>query len=104
MERSLSVSRRRKFEMPHTYVMLIAIMLVMAALTYILPAGQFERMEINGRTMVVPNSYEVIAGNPQGLFDVLLAIPEGLRQAADISFFLFMTGGSFAIINETGAI
>lgn len=104
MEGSLSVSRRRKFEMPHTYVMLIAIMLVMAALTYILPAGQFERMEINGRTMVVPNSYEVIAGNPQGLFDVLLAIPEGLRQAADISFFLFMTGGSFAIINETGAI
>ena len=104
MERSLSSSARRRFQMPHTFVMLVGFMIIMAVLTYILPAGQFERVEMGGRVMVVPGSYEVIASNPQSLFDVLLAIPAGFGEAAHISFFLFITGGAFAIINETGAI
>lgn len=103
MERVI-VESRKKFALPHTYVMLFGFMLVMAALTYVLPAGQFVREEIAGRTAVVPGSYEVIASNRQSLFDLLKAIPAGFAQASDISFFLFITGGSFAIINETGTI
>lgn len=103
MERVI-VESRKKFALPHTYVMLFGFMLVMAALTYVLPAGQFVREEIAGRTAVVPGSYEVIASNRQNLFDLLKAIPAGFAQASDISFFLFITGGSFAIINETGTI
>lgn len=103
MERVI-VESRKKFALPHTYVMLFGFMLVMAALTYVLPAGQFVREEIAGRTAVIPGSYEVIASNRQSLFDLLKAIPAGFAQASDISFFLFITGGSFAIINETGTI
>lgn len=103
MERSLS-KPRRTFSLPHTYVMLFSFMLIMAVLTYILPSGQFQRIDIGGRTAVVPGSYAVVASNQQNLFDLLKAIPAGFAQASDISFFLFITGGSFAIINETGTI
>src|SRR5690625_5166516 len=103
MEKILSEPRRR-FRLPHTYVMLFAFMAIMAVLTYVLPAGQFQRVEVGGRTAVVPGSYQIVESNPQSLFDLLKAIPIGFGEASNISFFLFITGGSFAIINQTGAI
>lgn len=94
----------RKFSMPHTYVLLFGIMALMALLTWIVPAGEFERVVIDGRTIVVPGSYQVIESNPQGLFDLLKALPNGFAEVQNIAFFLFLTGGSFTLINETGMI
>lgn len=94
----------RKFSMPHTYVLLFGIMALMALLTWVVPAGEFERVMIDGRTVVVPGSYQIIESNPQGLFDLLKALPNGFAEVQNIAFFLFLTGGSFALINETGMI
>ncbi len=46
--------KKTSFKIPHTYVLLIGVMLVMAILTWIVPAGQFERIEQGGRT--IPNT------------------------------------------------
>ena len=43
--------KKTSFKIPHTYVLLIGVMLVMAILTWIVPAGQFERIEQAGRTI-----------------------------------------------------
>ncbi|WP_028273460.1 YfcC family protein [Atopococcus tabaci] len=94
----------RKFSMPHTYVLLFGIMALMALLTWVVPAGEFERVMIDGRTVVVPGSYQIIESNPQGWFDLLKALPNGFAEVQNIAFFLFLTGGSFALINETGMI
>ncbi|MFL2105964.1 YfcC family protein [Desemzia sp. FAM 23991] len=98
------MEKQKRSRIPHTFVTLIAFTIVMAILTYVLPAGQFERTEVNGRTVVIPNSYTVVDSNPQGLFDVLKSIPTGMTETADIIFFLFIVGGAFQLITDSGMI
>lgn len=90
--------------MPHTYVLLISVMIVMALLTWIIPAGQFEMIEQGDRTVAVPNSWHAVEANPQGLFAIINSIPRGLVESASISFFIFLIGGAFTVINETGTV
>ncbi|MBO4991691.1 MAG: YfcC family protein, partial [Firmicutes bacterium] len=97
---------KKGFKMPHTYVILIAVVLVMAICTYIIPAGQYERVEDpNTERMVVnPDNYQLVENNPTKFFDLFKSIPVGMNAASDIIFFIFCTGGAFEIMLATGAI
>lgn len=99
-----TATEKKKKGFPHTYVILLGLAVVVAILTWIIPAGQFERVDVDGRTMVVPGSYQEIASNPQTPWDFLLAIPQAFNETADIIFFIFIVGGVFQIIMATGMI
>lgn len=80
-------------------------MLIIAAIaTWILPAGEFERTQINGRTVIVPGTFHYIERNPIGPWEMLQAIPKGMAEAAPIVFFIFIIGGLLGVIEETGAL
>lgn len=91
---------------PNTLVMLSAIILILSVLTYIVPAGVFERVvdAETGRTIVVADSYHVVESSPVSVFDVFKAIPKGMGEAGYIIFFLFIIGGAFRILQATGAV
>ncbi|KAB7706715.1 putative basic amino acid antiporter YfcC [Bacillus aerolatus] len=97
---------KKKFEMPHIYVILFIMMVIMAALTYLIPAGQFDRVDapIEGRTVIEPDTFTKIEANPVGLKSFMTAIPKGLVQSADIIFFVFAAGGAFTVLMKTGII
>lgn len=80
--------------------------LLAAALSYILPAGEFERREdpATGRSVVVPGTFHRVTPSPVGLFDALVAIPKGLVDAADVIFLVFLVGGAFAVVDQTGTL
>lgn len=99
-----SYTRDFRFKMPDALVLLFGITILMMILTWIIPAGQFERIDVSGRTMIVPDSFEFIANNPQSPFDLLLSMPQAFSDASGIIFFLLITGGAFNLINATGAI
>ncbi|KPU27353.1 C4-dicarboxylate ABC transporter permease [Caloranaerobacter sp. TR13] len=103
---SVNVIEKKKFKVPHTYVILFSVIIIMAVLTYIIPAGQFERVKDpnTGRTVVDPASFHVVEQNPTKLFDLFKAVPKGMKDAASIVFFIFIVGGAFQIITATGAI
>lgn len=90
--------------MPHTYVLLFSFIIIAAILSWIVPAGQFERVMVGEREIINPDSFAHVANNPQGIFEVLKSIPRGFARTQDISYFLFVTGGAFLIINKTGMI
>lgn len=100
--------KKKKGKVPHTYVILFAMIVLMALLTYVIPAGQYQKMEIETETgpriVVDPDSYAPASSNPSKPFDVLKAFPKGLEAAQSIVFFIFIVGGSFNIVNQTGAI
>lgn len=98
------VEKLRKLRVPHTYTILISLMIIAAILSWILPAGEFVRMEVDGRSIIDPDSFTVIARNGQGIFDLLKSVPEGFARAQNIAFFLFVTGGSFHMINQSGMV
>ncbi len=88
----------------NTLVMIFAVIVLVAITTWIVPSGEYKRQIINGRTLVIPNSFEFIENKPQGIADVLASPFKGFVQAAEIIGFLLMLGGSFSIILKTGAI
>jgi uncharacterized ion transporter superfamily protein YfcC len=99
------LAKAKKFKVPHTYVILIGVIILMAILTYIIPAGVYERVKnASGRNVVDPNSFKVVENTPIEPFDMLLVLGKGLDQAREIIFFIFIVGGAFQIITATGAI
>lgn len=98
------MKRLKHLKMPHTYALLMIVIVVASVLTYVIPSGEFDRKEENGQTIVVPNSYETFASEPAHFLDIFRAIPDGLISAADIVFYVFLVGGAFGIIHQSGAI
>lgn len=97
--------KKKKFKMPHIYVILISFIIIAAITTYIIPAGVYERVAgPEGRTTIDPTSYERVDGTPVGIIGLMTAIPRGLMAAGEVIFFTFMIGGVFAVIRKTGLI
>lgn len=106
MSEQTKPEKKKFFKVPHTYVILFIVILIMAVLTYIIPAGEFVRVEDpnTGRTVVDPASFHGVDQNPTSFFDLWKSVPNGMKDAAGIIFFIFIVGGSFQIITSTGAI
>ncbi len=106
MSEQTKPEKKKIFKIPHTYVILFMVILTMAILTYIIPAGEFLRVEDpnTGRTVVDPASFENVAQNPTSFFDLWKSVPNGMTAASSIIFFIFIVAGSFNIINATGAV
>jgi uncharacterized ion transporter superfamily protein YfcC len=88
----------------NTLAMIFAVVVIVAATTWIVPGGEYNRQVRDGRTMVVPGSYTAVAAAPQGPGAVFMAPIKGFVQAAQILAFLFVIGGAFMMIQATGAV
>lgn len=97
---------KKKSRVPHTYVVLFLVVIVVALASYIIPAGQFDRVkdEHTGRNVVDPQSFRQVDSNPTTFFRLFTSVPKGMKEAQAIIFFIFIVGGSFQIITATGAI
>jgi uncharacterized ion transporter superfamily protein YfcC len=93
-------------KLPHTYVILFAMIVIAAILTWVLPAGEFTRATIKGiaKPLVVPGTYHAVAKSGAKLFDIFKSIPLGMEGAASIIFLIMLSTAGFAIISETGAL
>ncbi len=95
-----------RFHMPHTYVILTIILLITAALTYVIPAGEYERVldAASGRMVVIPDSFHYTEGVRPGFFDIFLALQRGYVSAADILFLILFAYGYIYILTENGTL
>ncbi|WP_255822174.1 YfcC family protein [Halobacillus shinanisalinarum] len=99
-----SLKQKKKWAMPDAYIIMLLIMLLAAIATYILPSGAFERVEQGDITVVVPDSFHSVDGDPTGIMDFFLSIQNGMVETAGIIFLVLIIGGTFAVIESTGAI
>ena len=97
---------KRKFKVPHTLVILFSMVILAQMLTYVIPAGTFDRVETeSGRMQVVPGSFHLTPDVPAvSPFASLMAIPKGFSGAHEIIFFVFIIGGLFAVLRSTGSL
>ena len=98
--------KKKGFSVPHTYVLILCVILVVSILTYIVPAGAYDRVEDPNTGKSVPDveSFHFVENTPVNPWAMVQAIPKGMTQAAGIAFFVFLIGGAFAMIKCTGAI
>ncbi|EQK42802.1 C4-dicarboxylate anaerobic carrier family protein [[Clostridium] bifermentans ATCC 638] len=98
------MNKQKRLVIPHTFTIIFLLIVFMAILTWIIPSGQFQRKEIDNRLVVIPNTYEYVKENPQSIDDIFRAPIDGFVDAAEIVGFVLLVGGSFGIVNKTGAI
>ncbi|SDK36282.1 YfcC family protein [Billgrantia gudaonensis] len=105
-EQALSQRKKKWYQtVPDPMVLIFMILLATYALTFVVPAGEYERVQEDGRTRVVPESFtyltDVEAISP---FDIFVAVPRGLNEASLYLFIVFIAGGLFHILQRTGAL
>ena len=88
----------------NTFAIILAIVGVVAVMTWIVPSGAYDKMEVDGRQIVVAGTYHSVPANPQGLFDVLKAPVQGFSNTAEVIVFLLFIGGVLSVVEKTGAI
>jgi uncharacterized ion transporter superfamily protein YfcC len=98
---------------PSAFTILFALILIVAGLTWIIPAGLYERVpnEALGKDAPVPGTYQTVESDPQGILDALRAPIAGFydpasyaANAIDVSLFVLVIGGFLGVVNRTGAI
>lgn len=87
----------RKLKAPNTYVIIAAIILLCAVMTWFIPGGQYVRSD-DGTI-----SYEAVDSVPQ-TWQVFTAIYHGFVKQAGIIIFILVVGGAFWLLNATGAV
>ncbi|MFX0543052.1 YfcC family protein [Roseovarius sp. S4756] len=98
---------------PTAYTILFLLIILVAVLTWIIPAGSYDRVmdDAVGREIAVAGTFQQVDPNPQGFWDVLLAPTAGFydpdsyaANAIDVALFVLFLGGFLGIVNATGAI
>lgn len=92
------------FTMPDAFIIIFSIVVLAAISTYFIPAGAYDREQVDDVTRVVPDSYSMTESSPVGLVDLFTAVPTGMVEAANIIFLIFIIGGIVHVIESTGAI
>ena len=98
--------KKRKLAQPHAYFVLFLVICLAMVMTWLIPAGNYERMmdEATGRTLVVPGTYHQVESTPVNPIQMITCIFKGFEHAAQTVFFTFF---SFIYINtifKTGSM
>jgi len=95
-----------RLRLPHPLILLLGCLLVAAVSSHVLPAGRYDRRDdpVTGRSVVVPGTYRNVPPQPVGVFQAMVAVPKGLVDAASVVFLVFLVGGAFAVVEQTGAL
>ncbi|WP_391118963.1 YfcC family protein [Psychrobacillus sp. L3] len=102
-----SKKKQKGFNFPHVYIMFILVMLLVVVLSWIVPSGQYERVQ-NPDTGITELNTENFAyvdqANPIGFMDFFTALHNGVVQSADIIVMLLFASGALYILEKSGAI
>jgi uncharacterized ion transporter superfamily protein YfcC len=117
---SAAAPQKRGFSLPSAYTILFVLIVIVAALTWIIPAGRYE-LDADGEP--IPGSYHQVDQNPQRIIvDSLMAPINGLYGiegedgsisvwnsgelfgAIDVALFILVIGGFLGVTMKTGAI
>ncbi|MBW3468089.1 YfcC family protein [Arthrospiribacter ruber] len=95
----------KRLSFPHPMIIMLAFVALATLLTYIIPSGIYERtMDPNtGREVVVQGSYSQIPNNPVGIGKMVLSVPEGIIEGAEVVVLILIIGGAFYVVEKTGA-
>jgi len=95
-----------KLRFPHPLTLLVGFIALAAAMSYVLPAGQFDRRDdpVTGRKVVVAGTYHAVPQQPVSPFQAVVAIPKGFADAASVIALVFLVGGAFGVVDKTGAL
>jgi uncharacterized ion transporter superfamily protein YfcC len=94
---------KRKFKVPHSYVIIMTLLIIVSILTYIIPAGEFLRTKDDaGKTIIDTTQFQYVEQTGVSVFEIPMMIVKSLAKQSSIIFALLIIGGAFEIVLRTG--
>jgi uncharacterized ion transporter superfamily protein YfcC len=92
--------------LPHPFLLLAGGVAVATALTWVLPAGEYDRRDdpATGRSVVVAGTYHTVDRAPVGIFAGVVAIPRGMAAAIEVLVVVLIVGGAFVVVERVGTL
>lgn len=98
-----NIKNKKKFKMPHAYVIIFIMTIFTAILANIVPAGVFDRIEDEaGNSIVVAGSYHAVEKVGCSLFDMFKSLQLGFVDGAQIIFFIIFAYAFVYILIKNG--
>jgi uncharacterized ion transporter superfamily protein YfcC len=97
---------RRAIRLPHPLVLMLGGIALAAVLTWILPAGEFDRRDdpATGRRLAVAGSYHAVETHPVGPFATVVSVPRGFAEGAEVIAVVLFVGGAWVLIDTLGTM
>jgi uncharacterized ion transporter superfamily protein YfcC len=104
--------------MPHAVVLMLGVIVAAAALTYVVPSGEFARtpagLVVPGSFRDVPKDYSTVlsaraprspgTATPAKPVAVVSSIPIGMTRSAALIVMILFIGGMFGVLEDSGAL
>src|SRR5437899_866587 len=92
--------------LPHPLVLMLGGIAVAAALTWILPAGEFDRREdpVTGRRVAIAGSYHSVESQPVGPLAAIVAVPRGFVEGGEVIAVVLFVGGAWVLVDRLGTM
>lgn len=105
------MNEKKKFVMPDSLIIVAAVVLLVAILSWVIPSGtyDYQEMDVNGtiRNVAIDGTYHEIdksEATPTTVLGFFGSFYRGCVEAADVIFVIFCCCGTFGILVKTGAI
>lgn len=102
--KKMEKKEKKKVSTINAFVIVFAVIIGCWLLSFLIAPGAFERTVMNGRTVVVPNSFHSVPKiylGPQAIFQ---AIPNGLVSSASMMFLVMLVAGCIEVYKQTGTL
>lgn len=95
--------KKNKFKMPHSYVIIFTILILASLMTYIIPAGEYERIENKAGQMIVnADVFNYLESSSVPIWRIPTIIVESMIKRSEIIFAVLIIGGALEVIISTG--
>ena len=92
--------------LPHPVILLLGAIGIAAALTWVLPAGEYERRDdpSTGRRVAIPGTYHHVEAAPIGPFRAVMAVPRGFAAGIDVIMTILIVGAAWVVVDKLGTL
>lgn len=92
--------------LPHPVLLLLGAIAIAAVLTWILPAGAYDRVDdpATGRRIAVAGTYHRVDAAPVRPFAAVMAVPRGFAEAIDVVMVVLLVGGAWVVVDRLGTL
>ncbi len=97
-------TKKIKFQIPHAYVIIFLLLIFVSLMTYVIPAGSYERYEdpATGTELVEPGTYQQTEASPVSPLEIPTMVVDSMTNNAELIFSIIIISGALEIILGTG--
>ena len=99
-------AKKKGFTMPHTFVILLVIILFAVALTWIIPSGEYARVEdpVSGKKVVDASTFNYVENVHVNIQDIPMLIIKAFSANSDLIMLILLSGGAIHMLTASGAL